>query len=147
MCWRCSTFANQDQHGAKCKFELPQVADNVWVRRCYWQLILPASEHVVSEPRDYTAEYVWAWTGAWWGRVPVMDQSDPGEVGGGRCRPVRSGGDKLLSLQQIRAGAKRGIDDRQSNLDRWWCVIACLVCRIGPGLRSWLAAPHSSASF
>ena len=56
--------------------ELPRLAEDVWVRRSYWQLVLPVSEHVVSVPKGYTAEYDWAWTGAWWGRVPVMEQGD-----------------------------------------------------------------------
>ncbi len=56
------------------QLELPQFGDDVWVRRCYWQLVLPNNEHVVTVPRDYTAEYEWAWKGAWWGRVPVHEQ-------------------------------------------------------------------------
>ncbi len=52
------------------------VAKNVWVRRCYWQLILPSNEHVVTVPDDYTPEYRWDWNGLWWGRVPVMEQAD-----------------------------------------------------------------------
>ncbi|MHB8902250.1 MAG: hypothetical protein ACYC6Y_26120, partial [Thermoguttaceae bacterium] len=58
------------------QLELPRLASDVWIRRCFWQLVLPANEHVVSTPNDYTAEYQWAWTGLWWGRVPVMEQDD-----------------------------------------------------------------------
>lgn len=54
----------------------PGVANNVWVRRCYWQLILPSNEHVVTVPNDYSPEYRWDWNGLWWGRVPVMEQAD-----------------------------------------------------------------------
>ena len=67
----------------KMQIELPRlavspsgVANNVWVRRCYWQLILPSNEHVVTVPNDYTPEYRWDWNGLWWGRVPVLEQSD-----------------------------------------------------------------------
>ncbi len=56
--------------------ELPSLRDDVWVRRFYWQLVLPASEHVVLAPKDYAAEYDWEWTGAWWGRVPTKEQLD-----------------------------------------------------------------------
>lgn len=56
--------------------ELPSLREDVWVRRFYWQLVLPASEHVVLAPKDYAAEYDWEWTGAWWGRVPTKEQLD-----------------------------------------------------------------------
>lgn len=60
----------------RMQLELPKLAEDVWIRRCYWQLVLPGSEHVVSAPKDYTAEYDWAWKGLWWGRVPIMEQAD-----------------------------------------------------------------------
>ncbi|NLS93611.1 MAG: hypothetical protein GXX96_15740 [Planctomycetaceae bacterium] len=60
----------------RMKFEFARLLDNVWVQRIYWQLVLPKSEHVVSAPKDFTAEYRWAWTGAWWGRIPTKEQAD-----------------------------------------------------------------------
>lgn len=60
----------------RMEFEFARLLDNVWVQRSYWQLVLPKSEHVVSVPKDYTAEYRWGWTGAWWGRIPAMEQAD-----------------------------------------------------------------------
>ncbi len=54
--------------------ELPRLAGEVWVRRMYWQLVLPRNEHVIVPPRGFTMESKWAWNGLFWGRQPVMDQ-------------------------------------------------------------------------
>jgi hypothetical protein len=71
------------------RFELPQVEDGVWVRRSYWQLVLPGSEHIVSAPPEHTTEYEWGWRGPWWGRVPLMEQADLERwVGAVRDTPV-----------------------------------------------------------
>ena len=58
------------------QIELPHLGDDLRIRRLYWQLVLPVSEHVVSVPKDYTAEHEWDWNGAWWGRIPTKEQSD-----------------------------------------------------------------------
>ncbi|HIQ22593.1 MAG TPA: hypothetical protein EYH34_15315 [Planctomycetes bacterium] len=55
-------------------FQLPQIGEQPWVERCYWELILPGNEHVVAVPEWLTREYRWGWTGLFWGRIPVMDQ-------------------------------------------------------------------------
>ncbi len=60
--------------------ELPGLAEDVWVRRCYWQLVLPGNEHIVTGPKDYTAEYEWKWNRLWWGRTPTMEQADLEEL-------------------------------------------------------------------
>jgi hypothetical protein len=79
------------------QLELPRLPKEVWVRRCYWQLVLPGNEHVVSAPRDYTAEYEWAWNGVWWGRVPVKEQADlENWVGAVREAPVPKGTSRYL---------------------------------------------------
>jgi len=56
--------------------ELPTIAGGVRVRRSYWQLVLPSSEHVITAPVGYTPEYEWGWRGLWWGRIPVKEQAD-----------------------------------------------------------------------
>ncbi len=58
------------------RLKLPGLGNDVRIRRCYWQLVLRGDEHVLSAPKDYTAEYKWDWNGLWWGRVPIMEQAD-----------------------------------------------------------------------
>lgn len=55
--------------------EFPRLGREAWVRRMYWQLVLPANEHLVVEPADFTPESLWGWYGLYWGRRPLLSQS------------------------------------------------------------------------
>jgi hypothetical protein len=55
--------------------EFPRLGADVWVRRLYWQLILPANEHLIGDPDGFMGECVWGWRGYFWGRQPLLDQS------------------------------------------------------------------------
>ena len=50
--------------------------EDVWVRRLYWQLILPPYEHVLFNPQSMIGEFHWQWRDAFWGRQPIMDQAE-----------------------------------------------------------------------
>ncbi len=69
-------FSESRPPRGRMRLELPGLGDDVRIRRCYWQLVLRGDEHVLSAPKDYTAEYKWEWNGLWWGRVPIMEQAD-----------------------------------------------------------------------
>ncbi len=56
-------------------FDFPRLGGEVWVRRMYWQLILPHDEHVIVAPSHFTGEFVWGWNGYCWGRQPLLDQA------------------------------------------------------------------------
>ena len=58
------------------QFEFPSLGDDTWVRRAYWQLLLPPEEHVVVPPRDLTGEFAWGWNHFYFGRQPVLSQTD-----------------------------------------------------------------------
>ena len=47
-----------------------------WTRRLYWQLMLPADEHVIATPSGFTSEYAWKWTTGFIGRKPLLAQDD-----------------------------------------------------------------------
>lgn len=55
--------------------QLPHMGRQAWVRRMYWQLVLPQYEHLVVAPAGFTPEFTWGWTGAFWGRNPQFEQS------------------------------------------------------------------------
>jgi hypothetical protein len=55
--------------------EMPRLGRGGWVRRLYWQLILPRDEHLLTPPEGFAGEQTWAWTGSCWGRRPLLDQA------------------------------------------------------------------------
>jgi hypothetical protein len=54
----------------------PRLPDGVWVQQVCWQLLLPPDEHVVSRPDGFSHEFQWAWQRLYWGRQPVIEQSE-----------------------------------------------------------------------
>jgi len=54
--------------------QMPRVVGSSWVRKVYWQLIMPRNEHVVALPDNVTAESTWGWRGMYWGRQPKLNQ-------------------------------------------------------------------------
>ncbi len=77
--------------------DLPRVDDGIWVRRTYWQLVLPRSEHVIATPAGCAPEYEWGWSDAWWGRIPIKEQSDLEDwVGAVRDLPVPAATSRYL---------------------------------------------------
>jgi len=53
----------------------PKLGSGTWMRRMYWQLVLPANEHLLVNPDGFTNEFHWGWQGYFWGRQPLLDQS------------------------------------------------------------------------
>lgn len=60
-------------HGA-IEVDFPRIGPDAWVRRMYWQLVLPANEHVIANPSGFTSEFTWGWQDYFWGRQPLLDQ-------------------------------------------------------------------------
>lgn len=58
------------------KFDFPTLGDDTWVRRAYWQLLLPPEQHLVVSPRELTGEFAWCWNFFYFGRKPVLSQVD-----------------------------------------------------------------------
>ncbi len=57
------------------RLEFPQLGPDAWVRRMYWQLVLPVNEHVMANPSGFISEFTWDWRGYFWGRQPLLDQA------------------------------------------------------------------------
>jgi hypothetical protein len=60
--------------GAMC-LEFPRLNSGTHVWRMYWQLILPANEHLMTNPAGFTGEFTWGWQDYAWGRQPLLDQA------------------------------------------------------------------------
>ncbi len=71
-------FAGPRPPRGAMNLEFPRLDPQAWMRRMYWQLILPANEHLVSNPDGFTGEFVWQWSGWFWfwGRQPLLDQAE-----------------------------------------------------------------------
>jgi hypothetical protein len=67
--------------------EFPRLGPNVWVRRTYWQLVLPTNEHMIANPEGFTGEFNWGWRGYFWGRLPLLDQEQLESWTGAAPRP------------------------------------------------------------
>ncbi len=69
-------FSGDRPPRGKIAFDFPSLGEDVWVRRIYWQLLLPPDEHVIATPRDMTSEFTWAWNTFYYGRQPVLTQEE-----------------------------------------------------------------------
>ena len=58
------------------RFDFPSLGGDAWIRRAYWQLLLPPEEHLVVSPSQLTGEFVWGWNHFYFGRQPVLSQTD-----------------------------------------------------------------------
>ena len=57
------------------RLELPRLDPDVWTRRTFWQLVLPANEHLIVNPDGLSSEFTWSWEGYCWARRPAADQA------------------------------------------------------------------------
>lgn len=72
---RCHFPGARPPRGA-LKIDLPRLAKKAWIRRAYWQLVLPPNEHLISSPSGWTGEYDWRFNGTFWGREQSIDQTE-----------------------------------------------------------------------
>jgi hypothetical protein len=68
-------FPEAESFRGRQDIEFPRLGTDIWLRRVYWQLVLPPNEHVVVGPNGFTGEYRWGWHGYFWGRQSLLDQS------------------------------------------------------------------------
>jgi hypothetical protein len=83
------------------RLEFPRVGPNTWVRRMYWQIILPANEHVTANPAGFTGEFTWDWEGYFWGRQPLLDQGQLESWVGATARPPLPERDNLYLFSTL----------------------------------------------
>jgi len=66
-------FHSRKRDPGRLSVDLPTLGDEAWVRRTYWQLVLPNAEHVIVCPAGLVPEFTWGWKGIFLGRV-MMEQ-------------------------------------------------------------------------
>jgi hypothetical protein len=59
----------------KTTIEPPALVPSAWVRRLYWELILPGQEHLLWEPAGFVNESQWRWMGGFWSRQPSLQDA------------------------------------------------------------------------
>ncbi len=97
-------FAERPAPGG-LSLDAPQIKSVSWVRQLYWQLVLPAHEHLLSAPPNFTREFRWAWMGLGWRRQPSLDQQELESWIGAvpSVDGVHPGGDTAQQSQKARA--------------------------------------------
>ncbi|MEN6457672.1 MAG: hypothetical protein ABFC63_01975 [Thermoguttaceae bacterium] len=66
--------ARRSRPASLLSLELPRLEENAWMRRVYWQLVLPPNEHLIGNPDGLTGEFAWRWQGCFCGRNPLLDE-------------------------------------------------------------------------
>ncbi|MGD9127874.1 MAG: hypothetical protein PVH19_10905 [Planctomycetia bacterium] len=63
-------------HRSLLRLGMPQLGEDAWIQRWYWQLLLPTGKHLVSTPREVLSESAWQWEGGLFQREPLMDTAE-----------------------------------------------------------------------
>ncbi len=58
----------------RLSLEPPRFEDPLWVRRTYWQLVLPDTQHLLTASGEFSPELTWTWNGIGWSRAPLAEQ-------------------------------------------------------------------------
>jgi hypothetical protein len=69
-------FDDRSNRLSTIEADLPRFNSNVWVRRMYWQLVLPQDQHLLSAAAELTPEFTWVWSGLFWTRQAPLDQAE-----------------------------------------------------------------------
>ncbi|MEX0712445.1 MAG: hypothetical protein WD278_08855 [Pirellulales bacterium] len=67
-------FPDRPDANTRLSIQLPRLDPSIAIRRTYWQLVLPADEHVLGGPAGLTSEFAWHWNGFYWARRPLLEQ-------------------------------------------------------------------------
>jgi len=114
----------------RLSMELPRLGGEVWVRRTYWELLLPQNEHVIVGPHGFTPEWQWSWNGTFFGRKPLVDQAQLEEWSGASRQtdlPTTASRYLFSSLETVKR-----CDLRTAN--RWVIVFVASSVVLGAGL-------------
>ncbi len=81
----------------RLSLEPPRFDEPLWVRRTYWQVILPRSQHLLTSSGPYSSEFDWTWNGVGWSRAPLAEQAELEQwVGTSHAAAMPSGSNRYL---------------------------------------------------
>ena len=55
---------------------LPQIVNSKMSGSTYWQVVTTIDQHLLGTPQGWTPEYGWVWSGLYWFRNSILEQSD-----------------------------------------------------------------------
>ena len=123
-------FPRQRPGPGNLSLEFPQWGEGVWVRRLYWQLVLPHDEHVLTAPEGFTSENVWNWEDCFWGRKPLLGQAEM-EAWVGATGDLSDPGGTNHYLFSTMGNVSRGV---VRTADRFWIVLIASGATLVAGL-------------
>jgi hypothetical protein len=54
----------------------PRIDGTTQLSQLYWQIVLPADQHMIQSPADLIPASRWQWLGSFWGLGPVLSQAE-----------------------------------------------------------------------
>jgi hypothetical protein len=130
------SFTNGRPPRGELALEFPRFAHDPWTRRFYWQLVLPRNENMIIPPQQFTCEFTWGWSGYFWGRQPLLEQSQLETwVGARHLASIPEGTTRYLfsGLGRIHGGELR-------TAGRAWIVLVASTMVLIVGL-AWIYVP------
>ncbi len=81
----------------KFSLEPPRFDEPLWVRRTYWQVVLPGDQHLLTSSGSYSSEFEWTWNGMGWSRAPLAEQAELEQwVGTSHAAAMPAGSNRYL---------------------------------------------------
>ena len=81
----------------RLSLEPPRFDEPLWVRRTYWQVVLPRTQHLLTASEPYNGEFKWTWNGLGWSRAPLAEQAELEQwVGTSHAAAMPSGSNRYL---------------------------------------------------
>ena len=105
----------------RCDAQFPKfLGDSVWTRRTYWQIVMRYDRHIITDPKNWTAEFV-VKRGGWVGvyqRFPTMSQEELAQwVGVAKTEPLPEEANVYL-YSAFGDGADEREAERDANLEQ-----------------------------
>jgi hypothetical protein len=79
-------FPGQRPQRGAMTLECPRFLPDVWTQRAFWQLVMPANEHLLTVGEEWSDENSWQWRGFFAQRQPAMDQEELEKWSGATAR-------------------------------------------------------------
>ena len=71
-CW----YMRADFDANRLDLPLPQIVNSKMSGSTYWQVVTTNAQHLLGSPQGWTPEYDWSWSGLYWFRNSILEQSD-----------------------------------------------------------------------